>query len=75
MRPHFWASRGTGSAGFGPVAQLARALHLQCRGHGFESHQVHPSAELRASPRFYDLGDNPRSQALGAWHVEVFVPN
>ena len=25
----------------GPVAQLARALHLQCRGHGFDSRRVH----------------------------------
>ena len=30
----------------GPVAQLARALHLQCRGREFESPSVHPSARL-----------------------------
>ena len=25
----------------GALAQLARALHWQCRGHGFESHMLH----------------------------------
>ncbi len=32
-----------GGTEYGPVAQLARALALHARGHGFESHQVHGS--------------------------------
>ena len=30
---------------FGGLVQSARTLHLQCRGHGFESHTLHKNVE------------------------------
>ena len=39
---------------WGPVAQLARAPHLQCGGHGFDSHSVHHDVEC-CSAKIVDL--------------------
>ena len=35
------------STSWGALAQLARALHWQCRGHGFESHMLHHIGIIR----------------------------